>query len=404
MGKFGTCSLNALSAESGDSPVKNWSGVGYKDFPLRASHKIGPESVIQFERKKYGCASCPLRCGGIMVTPEDWGIEGETHKPEYETCCAFSTLLVNNDLKSIFIINDMLNRAGMDTISCGGTVAFAASQQIGKGAEAYAVHCGGIEAPMHDPKFDPGFLASYGLVPAPGRHTVIAYQYLELQRLEKIFSKAPKIPMVTSRKSRFQYDSDKIEGLAVDAFFKMLIDCAGICLFGTQVGGQMPIIQWLNAATGRDLSPDDYLTIGERVFQFRHLFNTREGINPAKDFKPHPRICGDPPFKKGPARGVSLSYESLVKLFYERMNWDMKTGQARRGYLEKLGLGDMLALSNTGPLEYSRSALDRALTPNDAGEALCPGPKELCSMVTFPTPRENWRSDPYNLFMPIGQC
>jgi len=396
LGKFGTCSLNALSAESGDSPVKNWSGVGYKDFPLRASHKIGPESVIQFERKKYGCASCPLRCGGIMVTPEDWGIEGETHKPEYETCCAFSTLLVNNDLKSIFIINDMLNRAGMDTISCGGTVAFAiecyengllsikdtegldlrwgngtdivklvekiiqregigdiladgvkeASQQIGKGAEAYAVHCGGIEAPMHDPKFDPGFLASYGLVPAPGRHTVIAYQYLELQRLEKIFSKAPKIPMVTSRKSRFQYDSDKIEGLAVDAFFKMLIDCAGICLFGTQVGGQMPIIQWLNAATGRDLSPDDYLTIGERVFQFRHLFNTREGINPAKDFKPHPRICGDPPFKKGPARGVSLSYESLVKLFYERMNWDMKTGQARRGYLEKLGLGDMLAPSS----------------------------------------------------------
>jgi len=392
LGKFGTCSLNALSAESGDSPVKNWAGIGYKDFPLRLSQQIGAESVVRFERKKYGCASCPLHCGGIMTTPQDWGLADETHKPEYETCCAFGTLLLNNDLKSIFVINDMLNRAGMDTISCGGTVAFAiecyeqgliskedtdglelrwgnatdivklvekitrregignlladgvkaAAQKLGGGAEKFAVHCGGIEAPMHDPKFDPGFLASYGLMPAPGRHTVIAYQYLELQKLEKAFPQAPKVPMVVSRRSRFRYDSEKAEALAIDAFFKMLVDCAGICLFGTQVGGDMPLVGWLNGATGNDLSPDEYLRIGERVLQLRHLFNVREGINPARDFRPHPRLLGIPPLKKGPARGVRLDYEALSKSFYERMNWSVDTGMPDEDYLRGLGLGEML--------------------------------------------------------------
>ena len=38
---------------------------------------------------------------------------------------AFGSLLLHNDLDVIFEINDKLNRAGMDSISAGGTVAFA---------------------------------------------------------------------------------------------------------------------------------------------------------------------------------------------------------------------------------------------------------------------------------------
>ena len=396
LGKFGTCSLNAISAHSGDSPVKNWLGIGFKDFPLAKSQRIGAESVTRFEMKKYGCASCPLKCGGIATIPGGSNSGKETHKPEYETCCAFGTLLLNENLESIFIINDILNRAGMDTISCGATVAFAiecfengllttrdtdglelhwgnseaiirlvekmtqrqgigelfadgvriAAQKIGQGSEKYAVHCGGIEAPMHDPKFDPGFLASYCLMPAPGRHTAISYQYLELQELEKTFNRAPKIPFVTSRKRRFQYDEAKVEALAVDAFFKMLIDCAGVCLFGTQVGGNMPLCEWLNAATGWDLSPEEYLTIGERVFQLRHAFNVREGINPANSFAPHPRLCGNPPLTKGPARNVTLDFQELARLFYKVMNWNLETGAPHRGYLKSLGLNEIPEMDN----------------------------------------------------------
>ena len=38
---------------------------------------------------------------------------------------ALSGLALNDDLESVFQMNDRLNRAGMDTISAGGTIAFA---------------------------------------------------------------------------------------------------------------------------------------------------------------------------------------------------------------------------------------------------------------------------------------
>ncbi len=389
--KFGTCSLTAMSCEGGDSPVRNWTGIGFKDFPLSRSQKIGAGSVIKYEIKKYGCFSCPIRCGGIVYDPEAPNRSVKLHKPEYETICAFGTLLLNDDLRSIFRINEILNRAGLDTISGGATVAFAiecydnglinnsdtdglelrwgnsgaiiglvekiakregigdiladgvkrAAEQFGGKAQEYAVHCGGIEVPMHDPRFDPGFLASYCLEPTPGRHTITAYQYLDLQYLEKIFPSAPKIPTIATRRARFDYKA-KAKGLAIDAFYKMLIDCAGLCLFGTQVGGQPPIWEWLNAATGWDLNPDQYLTIGERVHKLRHAFNVREGINPAKDFSPHPRIIGNPPLKKGPARDVTLDFDQLTREYYDVMEWDRETGKPTKESLRRLDLKEIL--------------------------------------------------------------
>ena len=291
-------------------------------------------------------------------------------KPEYETICAFGSLLLNDDTNSIFELNDLVNRGGMDSISCGAALAFAiecfenniltikdtggldlrwgnaeavikltemmihrqglgdiladgvkpAAKRIGKGSEAYAVHCGGMEAPMHDPKFDPGFILSYFCEPTPGRHTIASYQFLDLQGIEKKFTRAKKRPAVTTRKGRFGYEG-KAEAISVNSLYKTLIDCAGACLFGTQIGGDIPLCEWMNAATGWDLSNDEYLHIAERVHQLKHAFNVREGINPARDFRPHPRIYGDPPFVKGPARGVTLDIDRLSKAYYTAMHW-----------------------------------------------------------------------------------
>ncbi len=391
LSKFGTPAITAMSAESGDSPIKNWGGVGYTDFPLKKSQKIGAEAVINYQVKSYGCYSCPLRCGGVMkVTDGPYKIE-EMHKPEYETLCAFGSLTLTNDLHVMFKINDLVNRGGIDSISCGSTVAFAvecfekgiitkedtgglelkwgngdsiikltekiinregigdtladgvkvAAEKLGKNSDKYAVHCGGVEAPMHDPKFDPGFGVSYYCEPTPGRHTITSYQYLDLQFLEKKFSKAKKIPSFTPQKERYRYDN-KGEALAVDSCYKMIIDCTGTCLFGTQVGGNIPLVEWINAATGWNFSNDEYLEVGERIEQLRHSFNVREGLNPARDFKPNPRVYGDPPLEKGPAKGITLDMDMLSKDFYRAMHWDYETGKPDAEHLKKLGLDEVV--------------------------------------------------------------
>ena len=391
LSKYGTPGITAMSAENGDSPVKNWSGVGYRDFPLSLSRAIGAEAVASFEVKKYGCFSCPLRCGGIMEVPDGRGGSMETHKPEYETICAFGTLALNNDLQSLFILNDMVNRAGLDSISCGAVAAFAvelfeegiiteadtgglrlawgdgraiirlvemiiqrqgigdvladgvrlAAERIGRGAERFAVHCGGVEPAMHDPKYDPGYGLAYYCEPTPGRHTISSLTYLDLGLLEKQFKKAEKIPSLTGHKGRFS-PAGKARGLAVGSCFKMLVDCAGVCMFGTHIGAGMPLGQWINAATGMALGNDDYLVIGERVEQLRHAFNLRQGLNPIWDFKPHPRIYGDPPLDKGPAKGVTLDVETMAREFYQVMGWDEQTGAIDPARLRELELGRLL--------------------------------------------------------------
>jgi aldehyde:ferredoxin oxidoreductase len=392
LSKYGTASMTTISAEGGDSPVKNWAGVGYRDFPLERSQRIGPDTVSSYEVRKYGCYSCPLQCGALVQVGQGPYPIHSMHRPEYETLCAFGALLLNDDLPTIFRVNDLLNRAGLDTISCGATIAFAmecfekgilsaqdtgglelrwgdpdvivrlteviirreglgdtladgvrvAAQKIGRGSEAYAVHCGGMEAPMHDPKFDPGFGMAYLCEPTPGRHMVSSYTLLDLERLHRRFKGVDKAPAFMTPKERFRYDN-KGSAMAVGTFFRMLVDAAGCCVFGTQVGGDIPLVEWLNAATGWDLSEEEYLVIGERVEQLRHAFNLREGLNPVRDFRLHPRICGNPPLEKGPAKGITLDQDAMARAYYEAMGWDVSTGMPHRERLERLGLDEVLS-------------------------------------------------------------
>jgi aldehyde:ferredoxin oxidoreductase len=389
--KYGTGGLTALSAESGDSPIKNWGGVGYADFPLVRSQKIGAEALAAYEVKKYGCFACPLRCGGIVqVTEGPWPV-AEMHKPEYETVCGFGGLVLNDDLYSIFKLNDLCNRGGVDSISCAAVAAFAvecfengvltlddtgglrlawgdgealvrlvemiierrnigdvlaegvrlAAARIGRGAEAYAVHVGGVEPPMHDPKFDAGFAPVYGCDPSPGRHTTASYTYLDLMLLEKKFRGAKKIPALTTHRQRHTY-SGTGEALAVNVRYKMLLDAAGACLFGASVGGAMPLCEWLNAATGWRLAPDEYLVAAERIQQLRNAFNVREGIDARRDCRPHGRVLGDPPLSNGPSRNVTIDIDTMAAEYYDAFGWDPENGRPRPAHLKTLGMEELI--------------------------------------------------------------
>ena len=110
-----------MSVEWGDSPIKNWKGSN-EDWPMKKSKSANPDRINKQEKIKYHCYSCPLGCGGICAMP---GKDMETHKPEYESVLALGGLCMNEDTESLFELNEILNRAGMDTISAGATVAFA---------------------------------------------------------------------------------------------------------------------------------------------------------------------------------------------------------------------------------------------------------------------------------------
>ena len=118
--KWGTTGMNWMSIDMGDSPIKNWNGSN-KDIGPGGLISTDPDLFQEAVNLKYHCYSCPLGCGGICDTKG----KDPVHRPEYETVIALGELLMNEKMESIVSINDLLNRAGMDTISAGGTAAFA---------------------------------------------------------------------------------------------------------------------------------------------------------------------------------------------------------------------------------------------------------------------------------------
>jgi len=121
---FGTSGLAAASAMNGDSPVKNWAGSGEVDFP--GASKVSDVALDKYRVRRTGCWHCAISCGAYLSVPDGpYATAGAyEHRPEYETLAAFGSMLLMDDTEAMLKVNELCNRAGMDTIAAGTTIAF----------------------------------------------------------------------------------------------------------------------------------------------------------------------------------------------------------------------------------------------------------------------------------------
>ena len=379
--KWGTSSMNQASIEMGDSPLQNWKGTS-RDFPRSRSATVAPDRIIEREEKKYNCFSCPLACGGIC---KGSGGFKETHKPEYETTLALGGLLLNEDLDTIFYLNELFNRAGIDTISAGSAIAFAmecyekgvltkeqldgieltwgnseaikemarkiiardgigdlladgskkAAEKLGNEAFQYAMQAGGQDLPMHDSRLDPGHAVLFSADPTPGRHTTGCYLYYEMYQLWKVASSAPKPATFHHRDSRYKPDAKKAAISAILSKYTCCFNGAGLCMFGAFMGaGRIRIFDWMNAATGWTYTADEYLEIGGRIQTLRQAFNVKHGIDPKQNRAPD-RALGRPPQRAGFNKGRSIDVERMITDYWQQMGWNADTGKPLPTTLKK---------------------------------------------------------------------
>ena len=385
-GNSGTSLGLSLSVESGDSPVRNWGGVGVRDFPISMSKKISGNSVTKYDKSKYSCSSCPLGCGALVDVKTGRFASKNVHRPEYETLAAFGPMLLNDNVESIIKASDICNRYGLDTISTGTSIAFAfecyekgllsisdtggldlvwgepstvidllesiakreglgavladgvkqASEKIGKGSDKLAIHICGEEPAMHDPRASPSFGTTYLVDAAPGRHTPGGAAFAESMGTD-----LPLNGIDFPKVSRYQY-TGKGEIHKAYSGFTHVVNSLGLCNFGA-IGlvPNFPLLELVNAATGWDLNSSDVLTIGERIQTARWVFNLIEGVDP-KSFKLPDVLKGVPPFKVGPTAGVIVDIDSLVYDYYNAMSYDHNTSWPSRDRLELLGLNEIV--------------------------------------------------------------
>jgi len=354
MRKYGTTSHAADSAHNGDSPVKNWGGVGIVDFP-DASGLKGDAAIANLWRAEP-CWRCPLSCKGILKEGTgEYKYPKGTARPEYETQASFGTMCLNNDTESIAMANHLCNDYGLDTISTGTTIAFAiecyenglitkedtdgtaltwgnhqailamtekmakregfgdvladgvkvAAEKIGRGAEQYAVHIGGQELGMHDPKYfrrrEDTPTARFQMDATPGRHT---------------------------------------QGFGPSGFRTHVVNAAGVCVFYSMSVSGRRLVDGMRVATGWDRSMGELLKAGERIANMRHAINLREGINP-RDWEVHPRIIGEPPQEVGPLAGIRADIEAQINWNLGALDWDRFTTKPSKRKLMELGLEDV---------------------------------------------------------------
>ena len=368
---FGTTIMTSGGAISGDSPVKNWGGIGVVDYNEEAANGFdGAVMDPKYREKKYACANCPMGCGAIYnVKDGKWPV-GETGRPEYETSSAYGSLMLNEDVEALLKCNHICNIYGMDTISAGGTVAWAtecyenglltkadtggieltwgnaaavvqatqemadqttafgkllalgsaaAAAKIGKGAE-YLVTVRGIELPMHDPRFGPGLARTYAMDPTPGRHVKGGIGLGPSPLPDK-------------------YSPEGSGGPDVQATATTEVtNTAGLCLFGTDFTGvaRSTWRKMIAAVTGWRFGAEEERAAGLRIVNMRQAFNVREGLTPA-DFQLPRRSVGEPPQTRGPLEGVTINHKALISNFCQAIEWDETTGKAGRSALTKLG-------------------------------------------------------------------
>jgi aldehyde:ferredoxin oxidoreductase len=362
--RWGTCSGSAILIETGDAIVKNWSG-SYQDFPLKRSIKITGDNVTKHQVKNYGCHSCPMACGGIMIySDERYNLE-ETHKPEYETLIMFGSNLLNDDLGSIYELNEYCNRQGLDTIAAGSLLAYTieamekgllSDREIGEckvtwgdptnylkllkkvtnredfgeiladglsraekeiGGD-FGIHIRNQALPAHDPRFSKTMIIPYRLDPSPGRHTPFSELMKDLSKFTKIFP-----------------DFDKSKQISDFYCYHQLSSSVGLCQFSL-LTGNFPVLEFINLTTGLNLSGKDIITIGERILTLKHLFNLREGSNPLNHNLPSRVITNA---LRGPNKEITEAEENeIIRNFLIELNWDTNTTKPSNNRLKELNL------------------------------------------------------------------
>ena len=342
---------------------------------LRDSYRVAMEA----------CPSCQIRCNKLVeLENEAYKVDRRNGGPEYETLAAFGSLLGVNDLAAICRANELCSLHSLDTISLGGTIAFAmecfekgiltradtdglelrfgdagamlrlielivqrqgigdiladgsrkAAERIGRGAGELAMQVKGVEFGMHDPRLKQGLgllyaISAQGADHMTGMHDTLFSQ--EGRGMEVVRGLGSLEPLPTDDLGTVKVDRAKSQHL-----LRNFSDSMVTCHFVPWTLRQQ--VEMLRNLTGWDYTDFEAMRQGERVATMARVFNLREGLTAADDQLPKRFFSPTP---RGALKDTAIDPEAMdraKRTFYVLMGWDPVTGVPTREKLEELGI------------------------------------------------------------------
>jgi aldehyde:ferredoxin oxidoreductase len=370
---FGTNFYLDLGMASGDAPGYYFTESEF--FAEKLTSKTLKEEHPMFS---YGCAGCTIQCGKTTVI-EINGEEIEVDGPEYESVAALGTLCGLFDSKQVILANHLCNKYGVDTISCGVSIAFLIylvqnnlgikniksnlknlniehitwgngdvilaliekiiyredigdilSEGVRIMAEKLnvdpelAAHVKGLEIPMHEPRAYAGQALSYMTGCVGANHNKCDWYGAEMGSVN--------FPSIGIKRSKGRHNIKGNEkGIAKHQDLRAIDDSAINCNFaGLPLNN---IIGYINAATGFNYDKNSLMMVGERINNIKRLISCNLGITRKDDKLPGHFMKTLP---SGRIAGVKLDLEANLKAYYAERGWDWETGRPTEEKLKEL--------------------------------------------------------------------
>ncbi len=345
---LGTKVLDNIINQNGMYPTRN-----AQDVMFEGTEKMSGEALVEkgYLKRNTGCYMCPIQCARDVELPN--GRRGEG--PEYETGWAFGPMLGIDDLNAICDANFTCNDLGLDTISAGVTLAclmelyekgYVPKEDLENGPEptfgntealAYWLTKMGLAEGKIGAKLAQG---SYRLAESYGhpelsmtikKQELAAYDPRGVQGhgLEyavgnrgadhvRAYLISPEILGAPEKLDPQEIDS-KPQWAIIFQNLTGVIDSAGLCLFTSFSLGAPEYNAMINAATGFNLSVDEMMMIGSRIWNMERQFNLDSGIDPKEDTLP--KRFFEEPAKEGPNKGKVHRLPEMLPKFYELRGW-----------------------------------------------------------------------------------
>ncbi len=370
MRENGTASNLEGGVHLGDVPIRNFTSNFWEEM---AEALTGSTLSEKYLIRRANCAFCNVACKRVVQIDDGPFALSKGPGPEYETIAAFGSLLGSMDLAATCKAGRVCNDLGLDTISCGSTIAWAieafekgdlglsdtaglklkwgdmrtiienliplialrkgklgrllaegsvsAAKRTGGDSNSYTVHAKGLEAPMHDPRGGGhGLALTYAISHRGACHVFSPMLFMEMG--------ACYYPEIGFDLELDPMSSDnKPEAAVVAVTLGALENSACMCQFADR---EITIPEWVelfNYVAGMNWDIEDMMKTGRRIFYLQRLINHRFGIG-AKDDVVSRRLLA--PATDGAPEGIEINFEEMKRRFYELMDLDSISGSPSR--------------------------------------------------------------------------
>ncbi len=363
--EFGTSVLVNVLDQAGALPTRN-----HRESRFEGAAAISGEALKRDHvQRRSACRGCIIGCARRSTAGGESG-EG----PEYESIWAFGAECGVSDLTAIVRANYACNRAGMDTITMGVTIACAMEltelgllpggprfgdaraiialaeataageglgAELGLGSARFAALHGRPELSMsvkqlEMPAYDPRGMKAQGLAYATSnrggchlRANMLGPEILGVPKMVDRFATLGKAGLLINLQN-----------------LNAVLDSLSVCKFTAFAMKEDYYARQLSAVWGETVEPQELLQLGERIWNAERLFNLAAGFTRADDTLP-PRLLHEP-VPAGPSAGQVVDLPPMLDEYYISRGWDAG-GVPSAAKLERLGLTASAAAAGVAP-------------------------------------------------------